>query len=67
MDVSGKKTVLFGGTSGIGLAAARQLAALGGEVIAISRDPSKAGDPGAGRRSKTVVCDVSQKPMQNCF
>lgn len=48
MDVSGKKIVLFGGTSGIGLAAARQLAALGAEVIAISRDPSKAGDPGAG-------------------
>lgn len=48
MNVSGKKIVLFGGTSGIGLAAAQQLAALGGEVIAISRDPSKAGDPGPG-------------------
>ncbi|MGI9512065.1 MAG: SDR family oxidoreductase [Anderseniella sp.] len=48
MNVSGKKIVLFGGTSGIGLAAAQQLAALGGKVIAISRDPSKAGDPGPG-------------------
>ena len=28
MDVSGKKAVIFGGTSGIGLAAAKQLAAL---------------------------------------
>ncbi|MEM1298479.1 MAG: SDR family oxidoreductase [Pseudomonadota bacterium] len=47
-DVKGKKVVLFGGTSGIGAAAARQLADLGAEVIAISRDPSKAGDPGPG-------------------
>ena len=48
MDVAGKKAIIFGGTSGIGLAAARQLAALGAEVVAISRDPSKAGDPGPG-------------------
>ena len=34
MDVKGKKAVIFGGTSGIGLAAAKQLAALGAEVIA---------------------------------
>jgi NAD(P)-dependent dehydrogenase (short-subunit alcohol dehydrogenase family) len=47
MDVQGKKIILFGGTSGIGAAAARQLADRGAKVIAISRDPSKAGDPGA--------------------
>ncbi len=40
--------MLFGGTSGIGLAAAKQLAALGADVVAISRDPGKAGDPGPG-------------------
>ncbi len=44
MDVSGKKAIIFGGTSGIGLAAAKQLAALGAEVIAVSRNPDKAGD-----------------------
>ena len=44
MDVSGKKAVIFGGTSGIGLAAAKQLAALGASVIAISRSPDRAGD-----------------------
>jgi len=44
MDVKGKKAIVFGGTSGIGLAAARQLAALGAEVVAISRNPEKAGD-----------------------
>lgn len=44
MDVAGKKAIVFGGTSGIGLAAARQLASLGATVIAVSRSPEKAGD-----------------------
>lgn len=43
MDVAGKKALVFGGTSGIGLAAVKQLAELGAEVIAISRNPDKAG------------------------
>ncbi len=44
MNTAGKKAIVFGGTSGIGLAAAKQLAALGTEVIAVSRNPEKAGD-----------------------
>jgi NAD(P)-dependent dehydrogenase (short-subunit alcohol dehydrogenase family) len=56
MNVQGKKIILFGGTSGIGAAAARQLAARGAKVVAISRDPSKAGDPGAGITLEK--CDV---------
>jgi len=44
MDVKGKKALVFGGTSGIGLATVMQLQAAGAEVVAISRDPSKAGD-----------------------
>lgn len=44
MNVSGKRAMIFGGTSGIGLATARQLAALGAEVIAISRNPERAGE-----------------------
>lgn len=44
MDVNGKKALVFGGTSGIGLAATQQLAALGAEVVAISRSPDKAGE-----------------------
>ena len=44
MDVKGKKALVFGGTSGIGLATVMQLQAGGAEVVAISRDPSKAGD-----------------------
>lgn len=56
MELTGKKAVIFGGTSGIGLAAAKQLAAEGVEVIAISRDPSRAGDVPAGITLKK--CDV---------
>ena len=59
MDVSGKKSIVFGGTSGIGLAASQQLAAKGANVIAISRDPSKAGDPGAG--ISLEKCDVRDR------
>ncbi len=56
MDVSGKKAIVFGGTSGIGLATTKRLAALGAEVIAVSRNPDKAGDVPAGVTLKQ--CDV---------
>lgn len=56
MDVSGKKAVVLGGTSGIGLATTRQLAALGAEVVAVSRDPAKAGELPTG--VTTSACDV---------
>lgn len=56
MDVAGKKAVVFGGTSGIGLAATRQLAAAGAAVVAVSRDPSKAGELPEG--VTTAACDV---------
>jgi NAD(P)-dependent dehydrogenase (short-subunit alcohol dehydrogenase family) len=56
MDVAGKKAVIFGGTSGIGLAAAKQLVALGAQVVAVSRNPDKAGDLPAGITTKK--CDV---------
>ena len=46
---------MFGGTSGIGLAAVNQLREQGAQVVAISRDPSKAGDiPGV----TLEACDV---------
>lgn len=66
MDVKGKKAVVFGGTSGIGLATTKQLAAKGAQVVAISRDPSKAGDPPAGVTFKK--CDVrDREAMQALF
>jgi len=42
MSLSGKKALVFGGTSGIGLATVKKLRDLGAEVVAISRDPAKA-------------------------
>ena len=59
MNPQGKKAIVFGGTSGIGLATTRQLAAQGASVIAISRQPDKAGDlpDGVGTRA----CDVCDR------
>lgn len=66
MDVAGKKAIVFGGTSGIGLAAAKQLAALGAEVIAVSRNPDKAGEMPAGISLRK--CDVlDREAMQALF
>jgi NAD(P)-dependent dehydrogenase (short-subunit alcohol dehydrogenase family) len=56
MNVTGKKAIVFGGTSGIGLAAAKKLAAQGATVIAISRNPDKVGDVPLGITLKK--CDV---------
>jgi len=56
MNISGKRAVVFGGTSGIGLATTQMLADGGAMVTAISRNPSK-----AGRLPANVVtqsCDV---------
>ena len=44
MELGGKKALVFGGTSGIGLSASELLRDSGVEVVAISRDPSKALD-----------------------
>lgn len=56
MDVAGKKALVLGGTSGIGLATTHRLAAMGAEVVAVSRDPSKAGELPQG--VSTDACDV---------
>ena len=42
MDINGKKAIIFGGTSGIGLATCQELRARGADVVAVSRDPHKA-------------------------
>ncbi|MEP1699105.1 MAG: SDR family oxidoreductase, partial [Paracoccaceae bacterium] len=42
MNVSGKKAVVFGGTSGMGLATVEKLVSSGASVVAIGRSESKA-------------------------
>ncbi len=59
MKVNGKKALVFGGTSGIGLATAKELASLGAEVTAVSRNPEKAGDVPEG--VTLSQCDVRDR------
>lgn len=42
MDVNGKKPLVFGGNSGIGVATVNQLTELGADVIAVGRSTAKA-------------------------
>jgi len=58
MDLTGKKALVFGGTSGIGLATTRKLQAAGASVVAISRDPSRAGDIDG---VELAACDVRDR------
>ena len=50
MDIAGKKAIVLGGTSGIGLATSLMLVKKGASVVAVSRDPSKAGEVPNGVR-----------------
>ena len=54
MDINGKKVIVFGGTSGIGLSATQMLSDKGAHVIALSRNPDKV---------KTVPKNVTTKKM----
>ncbi len=54
MDINGKKAIVFGGTSGIGLSAAQMLSDKGAHVIALSRNPDKL---------KNVPTNVTTKKM----
>jgi len=58
MELNGKKAIVFGGTSGIGLAASKQLRDAGAEVTAVSRSPDKAG---ALEGVELVACDVRDR------
>ncbi len=58
MQLQGKKALVFGGTSGIGLATSLKLRDAGVEVIAISRDPDKAG---AVEGITLQACDVRDR------
>ena len=57
MDLTGKRAVVFGGTSGIGLATVRQLATAGAKVVAVSRSAEEQAPPAEGvcRRSVDIL------------
>jgi NAD(P)-dependent dehydrogenase (short-subunit alcohol dehydrogenase family) len=59
MTISGKKAIVFGGTSGIGLATTKMLAESGATVVAIGRSPSKAEHLPAGVTFES--CDVRDR------
>lgn len=58
MKVDGKKALVFGGTSGIGLASVIQLRDLGAKVVAIGRDVSKVSDVTG---IESAQCDVQDR------
>ncbi len=66
MKLSGKKALVFGGTSGIGLAAVNLLVAGGASVVAISRNPNKIQNIPSG--VELVKCDVLDRDaLQELF
>jgi len=59
MDIKGKKALVFGGTSGIGLSVVQELSDLGAEVVMVGRSPEKVSELPANTRVKK--CDVLDK------
>jgi NAD(P)-dependent dehydrogenase (short-subunit alcohol dehydrogenase family) len=57
--VSGKRVVMTGATSGIGLAAAAKLAALGAKVTVIARNESTAQTVAASTGADVVIADLA--------
>ena len=58
MSLQGKKALVFGGTSGIGLATVKRLRDEGAQVVAISRNPDRSG-PIEG--VELAACDVRDR------
>ena len=65
MDIKGKKAIVFGGTSGIGLATCRELQVRGANVVAVSRDPNRARNSIDGVRLSAV--DARDSDAVNSF
>src|SRR5688500_13220619 len=63
---SGRRVAVVGGSYGIGLAAARQMAAEGGELAIVSRRPANLAEAAdaiaaaAGRPPATIAADVTE-------
>lgn len=68
MKVTGRKALVLGGTSGIGLACVHRLREAGAEVVALSRHPEKAADSLAALGITTEALDVlDREAMQRIF
>jgi len=67
-SMQGQKVVVMGGTSGMGLAAAKEFASLGADVIITGRDPERAvraaGE--AGVRAE-IVDAASEESLRDFF
>src|ERR1700679_3981226 len=64
MELEGKKALVTGGTSGIGREVAKQLAALGAEVVVSGRDAERGaetvtGSEGVGGQARFVAADLA--------
>ena len=66
MAMNGKKAVVLGGSSGIGLAAANQLAAEGVEVVAVSRNPQRA-ESLVDKGIELKACDVRDRDAMSAL
>ncbi len=57
MNISGKKIIIFGGTSGIGKSTTEMLSNKGAsEIIAISRDPERIGNVPKKCKVRKIRC-----------
>lgn len=65
MELEGKRAIVLGGTSGIGLAVSKQLAAAGARVIAASRSASRAVGEGMVLRSVDVLDRAALEQLFN--
>lgn len=59
MDLKGKRIVVTGASSGIGLALTRRLARAGARVVGVSRNPEEIKSALGGLGVRAVGCDVS--------
>ena len=70
MSLKGKKIVMVGGSSGMGLATAQALANVGAEIMIVSRSKDSLNNAAAqvGPQAKTFVGDIgSELDMQALF
>src|SRR5438105_3051467 len=65
-SLEGQKVVIVGGTSGMGLGAARAAMAAGADVVVAGRRPEGARRPGGGERERDrfahAVVDITDEP-----